>query len=116
MTTIVSALGKPKELEGYKLTPLGGCCGVDELRGIYDWPAGVDLSGTQYIEIGKELPSYTGLTVMTINKSEHNLKAYEKVKERYDILFESDWVINKSPVAGVGGVSGVKLIVLKFKE
>jgi hypothetical protein len=95
----------------YRQRPLYNCCGVGEVSGFVDHPQVVD----GYIALTKLPPSYTGLSIATFNQEPHNLEALQIIRDNYDIQYESDWEINKSPQAGEGGRSGVKLVVFKVK-
>jgi len=67
-----------------------------------------------YVPIDEFTPGYTGILYATFNKTTVNLDALEEIRKYHTIQYETDWVINTSPVADEGGRTGVKMIIFKI--
>lgn len=95
---------------------LGGCCGIMHQYGLHRDMAGTeqslrDWNHAGYISLADIPDSYSGLNVISFNKNQ--LEAYDIIKATYPILYESDWVKNRSPMADIGDTSGVKLVIFQ---
>ena len=89
---------------------LMGNCGISHIWGMLEDPR-VDAQSPAYLNIEHLPEAYSGLSVASFNRDQE--EAYNLIKEKYKILYESDWVKNRSPVAGSGAIKGIKIVVFQ---